>query len=59
MRTGLPICDVLPPRIQPDNPRSFLPNGLSHPAKWLRKAEIAMVDRLKVAFEDLNALDRN
>ena len=29
------------------------------PRKWLRKAEIAMVERLKVAFEDLNALDRN
>ena len=29
------------------------------PRKWLRAAEITMVERLKVAFEDLNALDRN
>lgn len=29
------------------------------PRKWLRKGEISMVERLKVAFEDLNALDRN
>ncbi len=29
------------------------------PRKWLRKAETSMVERLKVAFEDLNALDRN
>jgi fructose-bisphosphate aldolase, class II len=29
------------------------------PRKWLRKAELSMVDRLKVAFEDLNAMDRN
>ena len=29
------------------------------PRKWLREAEVSMVNRLKVAFEDLNALDRN
>ena len=29
------------------------------PRKWLRKGETSMVERLKVAFEDLNALDRN
>ena len=29
------------------------------PRVWLRKGEEAMVDRLKVAFEDLNCLDRN
>ncbi|MFQ5328824.1 MAG: class II fructose-bisphosphate aldolase [Thermodesulfobacteriota bacterium] len=29
------------------------------PRKWLRAGEISMVERLKVAFEDLNALDRN
>jgi fructose-bisphosphate aldolase class II len=29
------------------------------PRKWLRQGEISMVERLKVAFEDLNALDRN
>jgi hypothetical protein len=26
---------------------------------WLRAGEVSMVDRLKAAFEDLNALDRN
>ena len=29
------------------------------PRKWLRAAEVAFVDRLKVAFEDLNCIDRN
>lgn len=29
------------------------------PRKWLRAGEETMVDRLKVAFEDLNCLDRN
>ncbi|RLD63780.1 MAG: class II fructose-bisphosphate aldolase [Bacteroidetes bacterium] len=29
------------------------------PRKWLRAGEISMVDRLKIAFEDLNAIDRN
>ncbi|MFC1766185.1 class II fructose-bisphosphate aldolase [Planctomycetota bacterium] len=29
------------------------------PRKWLREGEVSMVERLKVAFDDLNALDRN
>ena len=29
------------------------------PRVWLRKAEDSMVERLKVAFEDLNAINRN
>jgi fructose-bisphosphate aldolase class II len=29
------------------------------PRKWLREGETSIVERLKVAFEDLNALDRN
>lgn len=29
------------------------------PRKWLREGEVSMVERLKQAFEDLNALDRN
>lgn len=29
------------------------------PRKWLREAELAMVTRLKQAFHDLNAIDRN
>ncbi|MBN1586049.1 MAG: class II fructose-bisphosphate aldolase [Candidatus Omnitrophica bacterium] len=29
------------------------------PRKWLREGEVSMIKRLKVAFEDLNALDRN
>jgi fructose-bisphosphate aldolase class II len=29
------------------------------PRKWLRDGEVSMVERLKVAFEDLNCLDRN
>ena len=29
------------------------------PRKWLREAEASIVERLKVAFEDLNALNRN
>lgn len=29
------------------------------PRKWLRKAEESFVERLKVAFEDLNCLNRN
>jgi fructose-bisphosphate aldolase class II len=28
------------------------------PRKWLREGEVAMVERLKTAFEDLNAIDR-
>ena len=42
------------------------PEGADKPNKkkydpriWLRAGESAMVDRLKVAFEDLNCLDRN
>lgn len=29
------------------------------PRKWLREGEVSMVERLKIAFEDLNCLDRN
>jgi fructose-bisphosphate aldolase class II len=29
------------------------------PRKWLREGETSIVERLKVAFEDLNALNRN
>jgi fructose-bisphosphate aldolase class II len=29
------------------------------PRKWLREAEVSMVNRLKVAFDDLNCIDRN
>jgi fructose-bisphosphate aldolase class II len=29
------------------------------PRKWLREAEKTMIDRLKVAFEDLNNINRN
>jgi fructose-bisphosphate aldolase class II len=29
------------------------------PRVWLREAEKALIDRLKIAFEDLNAIDRN
>ena len=29
------------------------------PRKWLRAGEQAIVDRLKVAFEDLNCVGRN
>ena len=29
------------------------------PRKWLREGEVSMRDRLKVAFEDLNCIDRN
>ncbi len=29
------------------------------PRKWLREGEIAMVERLKIAFNDLNNIDRN
>ncbi len=29
------------------------------PRKWLRAGEVSMVDRLKKAFEDLNAINRN
>jgi len=29
------------------------------PRKWLREAEVSIVNRLKVAFDDLNAVDRN
>ena len=28
------------------------------PRKWLREGEVSMVDRLKIAFDDLNALNR-
>ena len=29
------------------------------PRKWLRAGEVSMVERLKIAFEDLNSVDRN
>jgi fructose-bisphosphate aldolase class II len=29
------------------------------PRKWLRETEVSMVNRLKLAFEDLNAINRN
>jgi fructose-bisphosphate aldolase class II len=29
------------------------------PRNWLRKAETSMIERLKVAYEDLNAINRN
>lgn len=29
------------------------------PRKWLREGEVSMTNRLKIAFEDLNAIDRN
>jgi fructose-bisphosphate aldolase class II len=29
------------------------------PRKWLREGEASMIERLKVAFEDLNCVDRN
>lgn len=29
------------------------------PRKWLRSGELAIVDRLKIAFENLNAINRN
>ncbi|MCK5822883.1 MAG: class II fructose-bisphosphate aldolase [Bacteroidales bacterium] len=29
------------------------------PRKWLRAGEVSMIDRLKIAFEDLNNIDRN
>jgi fructose-bisphosphate aldolase class II len=29
------------------------------PRKWLRETEVSMVNRLKLAFDDLNALNRN
>jgi len=29
------------------------------PRKWLREGESAMIKRLKIAFEDLNCIDRN
>ena len=29
------------------------------PRKWLREGEVSLVNRLKLAFEDLNCLDRN
>jgi len=29
------------------------------PRAWLRAGEVSMLSRLKAAFEDLNALDRN
>jgi fructose-bisphosphate aldolase class II len=42
----------------PDGPDS--PNKKYYdPRKWIREAEKTFVDRLKVAFEDLNCLNRN
>ena len=29
------------------------------PRKWLRAGETSMLDRLKIAFADLNAINRN
>lgn len=29
------------------------------PRKWLREGEVSMTNRLKIAFDDLNAIDRN
>jgi fructose-bisphosphate aldolase class II len=29
------------------------------PRVWLREGEVAMVERLKIAFEDLNCINRN
>ena len=29
------------------------------PRKWLREGEVGMIERLKVAFDDLNNIDRN
>jgi fructose-bisphosphate aldolase class II len=29
------------------------------PRKWLRETEVSMANRLKLAFEDLNAINRN
>ena len=29
------------------------------PRVWLRKAQVSMVERVKQAFADLNAMDRN
>jgi fructose-bisphosphate aldolase class II len=29
------------------------------PRKWLRECEVSIIERLKVAFDDLNAIDRN
>ena len=29
------------------------------PRKWLREAEVSMIERLKQAFEELNAVNRN
>lgn len=29
------------------------------PRKWMREAEVSMIKRLKQAFSDLNAIDRN
>lgn len=29
------------------------------PRKWLREGEVSLVERLKTAFQDLNAIDRN
>jgi fructose-bisphosphate aldolase class II len=39
----------------PDKPNK----KIYDPRAWLRKGETAMIDRLKVAFEDLNCLNRN
>jgi len=36
-----------------------LPNKKFYdPRKWLRAGEVSMVNRLKIAFEDLNCLNR-
>jgi fructose-bisphosphate aldolase class II len=39
----------------PDNPNK----KVYDPRKWLREAELAVIERLKVAFEDLNCIDRS
>jgi fructose-bisphosphate aldolase class II len=39
----------------PDKPNK----KIYDPRAWLRKGETALIDRLKVAFEDLNCLNRN
>lgn len=37
-----------------------MPNKKKYdPRMWLREGEVSMVERLKIAFEDLNCLDRN
>ena len=43
------------------NPKDpFGPNKAYYdPRAWLRKGQVSLVDRVLVAFEDLNAMDRN